>query len=141
MSYTTQTVQAITGINKQMLHYLCRTGLVTPTTSRKRGVKGHGVARKYSFGDLMICRVVQRLSASGVSPLKVKSAIRELHAMGMSLTRLPSSRVVMFGKSVYVWDRSADPFRAVDGQIAFAFILDLEAIHTELTAELQKLAA
>lgn len=139
--YTTEQVKTVTGIGTQMLHYLCRTGLVTPTVSRKRGQRGHGVARQYSFADLVICRVIQRLAASGVSPLKVKSAVRELHTMGISIKRLPASRVVIFGKSVYVWDESADPFRVVDGQQAFGFILDLQVISDELTKELEKIAA
>ena len=139
--YTTQEVRSVTGIGPQMLHYLCRTGLVTPSASRKRGLRGHGIARQYSFGDLVICRVVQGLTASGVSPLKVKSAIRELHAMGISLQRLPAARVVILGKSVYVWDESTDPFRVVDGQQAFGFILDLQTISDELITELDKIAA
>ena len=124
-----------------MLHYLCRTGLVTPTGSRKRGERGHGIARQYTFADLVICRVVQRLAASGVSPLKVKSAIRELHSMGISLNRLPSARVVIFGKSVYVWSDSSDPFRVTDGQQAFGFILDLQLISQEIKKDLEKIAA
>ena len=139
--YSTDQVKNVTGISIQMLHYLCRTGLVTPTISRKRGQKGHGVARKYSFADLVICRIIQRLAASGVSPLKVKSAVRELHAMGISMNRLPASRVVIVQKSVYVWDESSDPFRVVDGQQAFGFILDLEIISQELAKELKKIAA
>lgn len=139
--YSTQQVRSVTGIGTQMLHYLCRTGLVTPTVSRKRGQRGHGIARQYSFGDLVICRVVQGLSASGVSPLKVKSAIRELHAMGISLKKLPATRVVILGKSVYVWEESSDPFRVVDGQQAFGFILDLQTISDELVTELDKIAA
>ena len=141
MTYSTDQVRSVTGIGMQMLHYLCRTGLVTPTASRKRGLRGHGIARQYSFSDLVICRVVQRLAASGVSPLKVKGAIRELHAMGITIQRLPAERVVIFGKSVYVWEDSSDPFRVIDGQQAFGFILDLQSISDELTKDLEKLAA
>ena len=112
-----------------------------PTGSRKRGERGHGIARQYTFADLVICRVVQRLAASGVSPLKVKSAIRELHSMGISLNRLPSARVVIFGKSVYVWSDSSDPFRVTDGQQAFGFILDLQLISQEIKKDLEKIAA
>ena len=141
MTYSIAQVVTLTGIQTQMLHYLCRTGLVTPTKSRKSGRQGHGIARVYSFADLVLCRVVRKLTASGVSPLKVKQAIRELHKMGISPSRLPANRVVIFEKSVYVWDENSDPFRVIDGQLAFGFILDLETIRDELIKEIDKLAA
>ncbi len=115
-----------------MLHYLCRVGVVVPTLSRKSGARGHGVVRRYSFTDLVSFKVVKQLTESGVSPLKVKQAIRKLHQMGVSLHRLPSSHVVIFEKNVYQWDGLGSPFRVVDGQRAFGFILDLGSIRDEL---------
>ena len=61
--------------------------------------------------------------------------------MGITIQRLPAERVVIFGKSVYVWEESSDPFRVIDGQQAFGFILDLQSISDELTKDLEKLAA
>ncbi len=131
----------LTGITRDMLHYLCRAGIVVPTASRKRGERGHGVLRQYSFADLVSFKVVKRLCLSGVSPLKVKRAIRELHGLGISLRALPSSHVVIFENSVYRWDGRGNPFRVLDGQQAFGFILDLESIRAELVAEIEQLAA
>lgn len=139
-SYLTAEAVALTGITRDMLHYLCRVGIVVPTTSRRAGNAGYGVQRRYSFSDLISFKVVRKLTESGVSPMKVKSAIRELHQMGVSLQKLPVSRVVIVGKSVYRCDHG-DPFRVVDGQQAFGFILDLGHIKDELVADIARLAA
>lgn len=140
MTYSSAQVLQLTGIKKDMLHYLCKVGIVVPTASRRQGKKGHGVLRSYSFTDLVSFKVVKRLCESGVSPLKVKSAIRELHKMNVSLSSLPCSRVVIFEKNVYKWNGKGDPFRVSDGQQAFGFILDLASIRDELVLEMQKLA-
>jgi len=140
-SFSVMSVMQLTGLKRDMINYLCRAGIVTPTLSRGQGKRGHGIERRYSFTDLVSFKVVQRLAASGVQPLKVKAAIRELHRMGISLNRLPSSHVVIFGKSVYQWDGNGDPFRIADGQLAFGFILDVSSIRDELISEIKKLAA
>lgn len=142
MVYTTSQAVVLTGIKRDMLHYLCKVRIVVPTSSRKQGERGHGVRRKYTFSDLVSFKVVKKLCESGVSPLKVNKAIRELHGMGISLSSLPASRVVIFEKSVYKWDdMSKDPFRMSDGQQAFGFILDLSSIRDELAADIERLVA
>lgn len=138
-TYTTAESVALTGIKRDMLHYLCKVGIVVPSTSRKQGTRGHGVPRRYSFTDLVSFKVVKKLCESGVSPLKVKAAIRELHKLGVSLNTLPASRVVIFEKSVYKWDGRGDPFRMSDGQQAFGFILDLSSIRDELANDIHRM--
>jgi hypothetical protein len=140
-TFTSAQAVALTGIKKDMLHYLCKVGIVVPTSSRKQGQRGHGVPRRYSFTDLVCFKVVKKLCESGVSPLKVKAAIRELHKLGVSINSLPASRVVIFEKSVYKWDGTGDPFRMSDGQQAFGFILDLTTIHSELADDILRIAA
>lgn len=124
-----------------MLNYLCRVKVVIPTVSRSEGKTGHGVRRRYSFTDLVSFKVVKKLTEFGVSPVKVRTAIRDLHHIGVSLHRLPSSHVVIFEQSVYAWDGKGDPWRVSDGQKAFGFILDLAAIREELVAAIEKKAA
>lgn len=142
MTYTLAKAVALTGIKKDMLHYLCKGDIVVPTSRRKQGERGHGVRRKYTFTDLVSFKVVKKLCESVVSPLKVNKAIRELHGKGISLSSLPASRVVIFEKNAYEWDdRRKDPFRMSDGQQAFAFIHDLSFIRDELVADTERLAA
>lgn len=140
-AYSTEDAVRLTGISKDMLHYLCRVGVVVPTSSRRQGHRGYGVQRRYSFTDLISFKVVKQLTASGVSPVKVRKAIRELHGLGVSVHKLPSSHVVMFDQSVYQWNGKGDPFRVVDGQKAFGFVLDVASIRDELVRDIQELAA
>jgi DNA-binding transcriptional MerR regulator len=140
-TYSTADAVRLTHIKADMLNYLCKMGIVVPTVTRREGVRGHGKQRRYNFSDLVLFKVVKRLAASGVQPLKVKRAIRELHTFGVSLHRLPSTHVVMFDQSAYLWDGVGDPFRIADGQRAFGFILDVGSIRAELIADIEALAA
>lgn len=140
-TYSTDEAVRVTDISRDMLNYLCRVGVVIPSVSRRQGRRGHGVQRRYSFTDLVSFKVVKKLTASGVSPVKVRKAIRELHSLGVSVHKLPSSHVVMFDQSVYLWDGTGDPFRVVDGQRAFGFVLDLAYIREELIRDIGQLAA
>lgn len=139
--FTTGDAVRLTGIKKDMLNYLCKMQLVVPTISRREGKRGHGLERRYSFTDLIAFKVVKRLAASGVQPLKVKKAIREMHAFGVSLNKLPASHVVMLGTSAYLWNGKGDPLRVVDGQQAFAFVLDVACIREELIRDIGQRAA
>ncbi len=140
-SFTTADAVSLTGIKKDMLNYLCKMQVVVPTVSRRQGKRGHGKERRYSFTDLVVFKVVKQLAASGVQPLKVRKAIRELHAFGVSLNKLPASHIVMVGQSAYLWNGKGDPFRVVDGQTAFGFVLDVGALRSELIHDLDRLAA
>ncbi|MCY1228434.1 hypothetical protein D9M72_407510 [compost metagenome] len=136
-SFSTNDAVRLTGIKRDMLNYLCKMQLVVPTVSRRQGKRGHGLERRYSFTDLVAFKVVKQLAASGVQPLKVRKAIRELHRFGVSLQRLPASHVVMLGESAYLWNGRGDPFRVVDGQQAFAFVLDVASIRKELIRDIE----
>lgn len=140
-SFTTSDAVRLTGIKKDMLNYLCKMQIVVPTVSRRQGRRGHGLARRYSFTDLVVFKVVKQLAASGVQPLKVRKAIRELHAFGVSMNKLPASHIVMVGQSAYLWSGEGDPFRVVDGQTAFGFVLDVGAVRSELIEDLRWLTA
>lgn len=140
-SFTTNDAVRLTGIKKDMLNYLCKMQLVIPTVSRRQGKRGHGFERRYNFTDLVAFKVVKQLAASGVQPLKVRKAIRELHAFGVTLQKLPASHVVMLGESAYLWNGRGNPFRVVDGQEAFAFVLDVASIRDELIRDIDQRVA
>jgi DNA-binding transcriptional MerR regulator len=125
------------GLSSAMVNYLCRQGVVEPTLGSARG---HGVRRKYSFGDLVALRLVARLSAAGVSVLRLKKAmmsLRRLHPE-ITLTSLPASHVVTDGRDLYL-HKNGEPFeRVLDGQFAFAFVVELGQIQREVGHSLSK---
>lgn len=114
-----------------MLNYLCREKIVIPTSS---GSRGHGVPRKYSFGDVVALRLVARLSAAGVSVLRLRRAmqrLRKLHPQ-ITLTSLPGSHVVTDGRDIYIKRERESLERALDGQFAFAFVIELAPLRKEV---------
>jgi hypothetical protein len=118
-----------------MLDYLCRTGLVEPSCGCSRG---HGRARHYSFGDVVVLRLVARLAAAGISPLRMRKGLEYLRTFHPQITlkSLPASHLVTDGEFLYL-KGAGDPLeRATDGQYAFAFVVELEQLRREVVKSL-----
>jgi hypothetical protein len=141
MIYASTQAVALTNIKRDMRHYLCKAGMGLPTSRRKQGGRGHGVRRKCTFTGLASVKVVKKLCKSGGSPLKVNKATRQLPDMGVSLSSLSASLVVIFERSVYKCDgRRKAPLRMFDRRQALGFMLDLWSIPDELAADIELLA-
>lgn len=121
----------LSGLTLAMVNYLCRNGVVAPSGG---GQRGHGRARKYSFGDVVALRLVAKLSASGVSPLRLRRGLEGLrkHHPQITLTSLPGSHVVTNGDELYVRQEGKPIERAFDGQFAFAFVIELATLQREV---------
>lgn len=114
-----------------MVNHLCRHGLVEPTSTRKRG---HGSARHYLFGDVVALRLVARLSAAGISVLRLKTALQRLRTLHpqITLNSLPKGHLVTDGKDLFLRAADSSLERALDGQLAFAFVVELEQLRKEV---------
>lgn len=121
------------GLSLSMVNYLCRNAVVVPTGGTRRG---HGRARQYTFGDVVALKLVAKLSASGVSPLRMKKGLRGLrkHHPEITLTSLPGSHVVTNGTDLYLRQEGQPIERAFDGQFAFAFVVELGQLQREVAA-------
>lgn len=128
---------SITGHTLSMLNYLCRTGIIEPTCSCTRG---YGKARHYSFGDLVALRLVARLAALGVSPLKLKHGLRALRERHPEITlqSLPASHIVTNGKQLFLRQEGATLEQVLDGQLAFAFVVELPHLRDEVALEIAR---
>lgn len=134
--FTAAQAASLGGMSLAMVNYLCRNGVVTPTG---RAQRGHGRARQYTFGDLVALRLVAKLSAAGVSPLRMKKGLQGLrkHHPQITLTALPASHVVTNGRELYLYQEGCPVERAFDGQFAFAFVVELATLQREVVAELR----
>lgn len=132
-------VQAATlaGLSKTMLEYLCRARLVMPTASPCRG-RGH--QRLYSFGDVVILRVVSRLLHNGISVSRMRAALDGLRKHHVWVTRgsLPSALLVTDGRTVYLRRGHETLEDLIGGQMAFAFVVELAGIEREIAAKAAK---
>ena len=136
--FTAGSAAALSGLSLAMVNYLCRTDVVVP--SGNEGIRGRGTRRRYSFGDVVALRLVARLSARGVQPLRVArslKALRRLHPE-ITLTSLPATHVVTDGEHLYL-RRPGDPLeRALDGQMTFAFIFELSDLQREIASQITR---
>ena len=113
-----------------MVNYLCRNSLVVPAVGRKRG---KGIERKYSFGDIVILKSVAKLLEAGVSVLKLKKALvnlRKMHA-DITLEKMPGSFLITDGKDVYLRQSSGILELLGNGQLSFAFVVDIESVRQD----------
>jgi hypothetical protein len=120
-----------------MVNYLCREQIVEPSCDCPRG---HGVKRHYSFGDVVALRLIARLSKVGVSPTRLRGAWKGLrkHHPEITLTSLPASHIATDGKHLVLCKPGQAVERLVDGQMAFAFVVDLAPLQAEVARKLKR---
>jgi DNA-binding transcriptional MerR regulator len=125
---------ALSGISRPMLDYLCREDLVTPSASNQRG---RGRQRRYTFGDVVVLRMVGRLLSSGIEVSKIRRGLRELQRRTNNISpgNIPFRLVVTDGTDVFLKDngRILESLTA-NGQLAFAFLLDIHQSEAEVIA-------
>lgn len=88
--------QRVAGITYRQLDYWARTGLVVPSIQE---AGGSGTQRLYSFGDILLLRVVKRFLDVGISLRQVRAAVDHLRARGIS--DVTSVTLVSDGFSVF----------------------------------------
>jgi DNA-binding transcriptional MerR regulator len=129
--YSATQAARLSGHTLSMVNYLCRSKVVIPTG---KGRRGHGRARQYTFGDVVALRLVAKLSANGVSPLRLRKGLQGLrkHHPEITLTSLPGSHIVTNGTDLYLREEGKSIERAFDGQFAFAFVVELATLQREV---------
>ena len=76
-AFTAAEVSQITGLSKPMIDYLARADFMRPAYDPDgRPVRGR--VRYYSYRDLVVARIVQRLRENGVELTRLKAAIQTL---------------------------------------------------------------
>jgi DNA-binding transcriptional MerR regulator len=134
-SFTTKEAAALAGFRTgMMVDYLCRQGIVVPS---KRPGPGRGRARLYSFGDLVLLRAVSRLLQSGLPVRRLKDALEKLRKQFQRVR--PETAIAKYlitdGKEVFLVDRPEALLNLNrDGQLAFAFIIDVEHAREDVIA-------
>ena len=122
----------LSGLKPAMVDYLCRQEILLPSVPGRRG---RGCPRQYSFGDVVMLRVLARLLKAGVSVRRLKVALRSLRKYHDQISRksLPSQYLVTDGRRVYLRDK--DTLRDLDGsdQASFLFVVELSHVRREVT--------
>lgn len=117
--------------SKHMVAYLCRTGVLVPSLSKTRG---RGIARQFSYADLLLARAISTLLKSGVSIEGLKSVLKTLRnkLAKTPATELSKKHVVILGSRVYLKDSPESVVElTAEGQLAFHFVLDAPSFSVE----------
>lgn len=124
----------LSGLTFDMINYLCRHELVSPSVGSKRG---RGSRRRYSYADILLLRVIAKLLLNGISPLRLRNSLKSLHGRDVEAKGILTTRyVVTDGYNIYFQDEGV--VELLDsGQMTFAFVLELTKLRDEVTANIE----
>lgn len=136
-AFTSSQAARIVGMSVHMLNYLARHGYLVPNYGRsgKRGKTRH-----YSYRDLVIARLVQRLLDAGLELRRLKDGLKKL-SKSSHWTEAGFARNVQLlatdGRDLYfVQGRTNVLALTKNGQLAFAFVLDVSAVRRDVEQQL-----
>jgi DNA-binding transcriptional MerR regulator len=125
-----QQASQLCGLSVHMLTYLSRVEILTPT---RGGVRGR--RRLYSFNDVIFLKVIADLLAHGVEVKRLKQALtraRSEAAVWIDIKQAPRRYLVTDGTEIFVRREGKLESKTVNGQLAFAFVLDLRSTHKSI---------
>jgi len=124
----------VSGMSLHMLDYLCRQGIVVPSGSE---VRGRGKARRYTFGDIVLLRVVTKLLDQGISVLRCKKSLLAMKRRHPNMMKLLDKRYLLTdGVDVFLQNNGVLE-RIDSGQTSFTFVLGLSSIREHVAAKLE----
>lgn len=141
--FTLREAAELSGLRPPMVDYLCRQGILPPT-GPTTGPRSRGRARSYTFGDVVMLRVLAGLLRSGISVARLKrslEALRKFHPE-ITPTSLPSRYLVTDGQRVFLRNK-ANALETLDrnGQLVFAFVIELRSVRDEVARQIRNAAA
>lgn len=133
--FSAKSAAHISGLTGDMVNYLCRHRIVPPSGTQKRG---RGIARQYTYTDILLLRVISKLLANGVSVLRLRKSLTALQRRGSGSTDILSKRyVVTDGYNVFFQeDGSLELLES--GQMAFAFVMELGGIRKDVSTRIER---
>jgi len=121
-------LQALSGLSKHMVDYLCRHGLIVPSVSLKE--RRHGKRRLFAFTDILVARSIAALLAAGVSVLSLRKAFLTLRddLDLKNAVRLTDKRIIIRDGIPLLLEPNQPPVDlTTGGQMVFSFVLEVEA--------------
>ncbi len=117
-----------------MVDYLCRARVLVPT----RAHPGRGRDRWYSFGDVVMLRVLKHLLDCGISVSKLRKGLEAIRKRHPEITpdSLPERYLLINHRgAVYFRSSVMGVEEVMTGQLAFAFVVELEKIRDQVKQE------
>jgi DNA-binding transcriptional MerR regulator len=127
--FSSKQAAALSGLTTDMVNYIIRYKIITPTGKNKCC---RGKARKFTFSDVLLLRVIAKLLKNGVSVLRLRKSILALQKRGGKYKDILTKKYVATdGQNIYFKDDGILQIFET-GQTAFAFVLELGSIRAEL---------
>ena len=104
--YTGPEVCKITGISYRQLDHWTSTGLINASI---RNIKGSGFQRLYSFNDIVLVKLVNKLRDAGISLQKIRVALENVSKLLGKKKNVTD--VSIFSCLLYTSDAAADSLR------------------------------
>ena len=134
--FTSRTAAKLSGLSDHMVCYLRRHDIVKASGSGKK--TGRGIPQKYEYADVLLLRVIAKLLGQGISPLRLRKSLSATQKRGHNANELLLKKyVVTDGYNVFF--ASDNIVEILDsGQMAFAFVLELNTVREEIEDSLVK---
>jgi len=141
-AFTAKEVRRISGLSIHMIDYLAREGYLEPTYHQgPTQERIRGKIRYYSYRDLLVARIVERLRKRGIELKRLK---RSIQLLSKDETWFPRDRrsfdlLATDGKKLYYHDREDSLTELTPGQQrSFAFILDVVQTQEEVKSRIRR---
>jgi DNA-binding transcriptional MerR regulator len=122
------TAAELSGLNVHMVVYLGRMDILRPSIGGGR----RGSRRMYTFGDVLFLKVIADLLARGIEVSRLRSALKRARFetdTWIDIRRAPAHYLVTDGTELFVRKKGELESKSMNGQLAFAFVLDLSPTH------------
>lgn len=127
-------VTSITGLSRPMVDYLSHEGFLRPAYGNHERRRGR--VRYYSYRDLVVARLIQRLRETGVELQRLKKAVQKLNEHPDWVAHADPTEKVRWllsdGKRMFIRNQDGFMEDIQKGQRAFAFIVNLEHLEAEV---------
>lgn len=121
--------EELSGLKPDMLTYLSRIDVLKASGNDK---PGRGRPRSFTFTDVVFLRAIADLLDRGIEVKRLGKALRKAKANAnqwMDIRRAPNRFLVTDGTEVFFRHLGQLESKTFDGQLAFAFVLDLRPPH------------
>lgn len=138
-TYSIRQAALYSGLKGAMVDYLCRAGIVLPSGGDVK--PGRGKARLYTFGDIVVLKVVAQLLARGISVARLKGALSELRQKHGQITKtsLPGKFLITDGERVYFHNaKGAVSDLNKNSQQVFAFMVELKSVRDSVISSIEE---
>lgn len=129
-SITINQAAALSGLKIDMITYLGRVDILKPTMGGGRGSR-----RLFTFNDVIFLKLIAELLSKGIQVSKLKSSLNRARieaASWIDIRQSPRHYLVSDGAELFVRRKGQLESKTMNGQLAFAFVLDLSTTHRQI---------